>query len=309
MRPVLLHAVIAALLVGLPIAPAAAIDVAVTFDDLPGGRAEIAAVLDTLAKRHWQGVPGFVNGGQISSTNGADGQLRRWMAAGQRLGNHTFSHADLWAMSTEAYLADLRRNEAVLAQVAGEQLSWRLFRYPFLFEGRSPGEYRDIRSALQAQGYTVAQVTIDPYDWAWDDAFNRCRTAQDEAGVRAVQEGFIRDALAQLHWADNAAQAVFGRPIKHILLLHIRSLAAATLDPLLDAFVAAGVRFVPIEEALADPAYATDAAGIGPVGGTYLRQLMRAHPGRGTPVPPAHPMAAIDAFCALRATASASFYP
>ena len=149
MRCVALHGVLAALLVAWPLSFAAAIDVAVTFDDLPGGRAEIASVLDTLTKRHWQGVPGFVNGGQISATNGADAHLRRWVAGGQRLGNHTFSHADLWGMSTEAYLADLRRNEAVLTQVAGEQESWRLFRYPFLFEGRSGREYHAIRAALQ----------------------------------------------------------------------------------------------------------------------------------------------------------------
>ena len=283
---------------------AAAMDVAITFDDLPGGGSELQSVLDTLAQRGWKGVPGFVNGGQISPDNGAARNLERWVESGQRLGNHTFSHADLWRMSTEAYLDDLRRNEDVLASASGERQSWKIFRYPFLFEGRSGHEYRQVRAALSAAGYRVAQVTIDPYDWAWDGAFNRCRAAGDAAGAAAAQAAFVRDALAQMRWAEQAAQAMFGRPITHILLLHIRSLAAATLDQLLDAFVAAGARFVPIEAALADPAYRVEAASSGPVNGTFFRQLMRAYPSYGISAPPPHPMDTMDTFCAAHAVAA-----
>ncbi len=283
---------------------AAAMDVAITFDDLPGGDAEIRVVLHTLERHGYKGVPGFVNGAQIAGHNGAAQSLERWVVAGQRLGNHTFSHPDLWHVSTEAYLDDVRRNERVLEAASGERQSWKIFRYPFLFEGRTKAEYRQVRAALHAAGYTVAQVTIDPYDWAWDSAFNRCRKAGDVAGAAAVQAAFVDDALAQMRWAAQAAQAMFGRPIKHILLLHIRSLAAATLPSLLDAFVAAGVRFVPIEEALADPAYDLETARTGPVNGTFLRQVMRAHPIYDIPAPPPHPMATMDNFCADPAVAS-----
>lgn len=276
---------------------ARAIDVAVTFDDLPGGGAEIDAVLGELAERGWQQVAGFVNGGPAQGSQAARGNLERWVVGGQRLGNHTFSHADLTRMTTQDYLDDLRRNEPLLRDVSQSADAWKLFRYPFLFEGNSPAQYQAIRAALAHGGYRIAQVTIDPYDWAWDAPFNRCRAAGDTVGLQQTQDAFVADALAQLAWADTTARQMFGRPIQHILLLHIRSLTAATLPRLLDAFVAADVTFVPLDAALADPVYAISTAGSTFVSGTFLRQLMRRHPDSPIAPPPPHPMEWMDSLC------------
>jgi peptidoglycan-N-acetylglucosamine deacetylase len=63
---------------------------------------------------------------------------------------------------------------------------------------------------------------------------------------------------------DGKARSLLGRPIKHVLLLHMNYLNALYLDELLARLRSNGWSFVTVEEALTDPVYALkyDHAGI-----------------------------------------------
>ena len=78
------------------------------------------------------------------------------------------------------------------------------------------------------------------------------------------------------------------RPIKQILLLHIGALVALTLDDLLSAYEAQGVRFIPVRDALEDPVYGIDPKVTWRGQEDFLTQLLRAtgRPHPRSPLPP-----------------------
>jgi peptidoglycan/xylan/chitin deacetylase (PgdA/CDA1 family) len=81
----------------------------------------------------------FAIGQSVNNAHGA-GILKRWSAAGHRIGNHTYSHqALLGKITPEEFEADILRNEDVLHGYSGFR-KW--FRFPALKEGQTR-ELRD----------------------------------------------------------------------------------------------------------------------------------------------------------------------
>jgi metallo-beta-lactamase class B len=272
-----------------------AIEVAVTIDDLPrhcpqaAGKepAQIAAaMLAVFARHHLPEVYGFVNAQRLDEHPGDRAVLDAWIAAGQPLGNHTFSHADLDQVPTAAFLDEIDRDEPLLTKLARPG-SPRWFRYPYLHEGKDREQRAAVRTHLAARGYRIAQVTIDPYDWSYNETYVRCLATGSSSGLAAVRASLLDEARARLRWAVAAAPAVAGRPIRHVLLLHLGAIDADTIDALLTAYEQLGVRWISLEDAMADPIYATDLPDSR--GGVFLRQLFRA---RGATPPPLEPTAA-----------------
>jgi peptidoglycan/xylan/chitin deacetylase (PgdA/CDA1 family) len=300
MKRVLWAAVMAC---GLTSAGGAA-EMAVTVDDLPTHgalplgmqRLVIAEQMITALTRN--GVPevvGFVNGGQLRDTPEHAEIVKAWLRAGLKIGNHTYSHLDLNSVPAEEYIADIERNEAVLTALAGPV--WpRVFRYPYLQEGDTLQKRGAVRRWLSGRGYAIAQVTVHADDWIWNDAYVRCVTQSDQDSVEWLKRSFLDLAMKRLEWSQATSQAVFGRDIKHILLLHIGAFDAAILDDLIGAYRRAGVRMVGLKAAMADPVYALDPNVVWKSELPFTLQVARA---RGVSVPPepAIPREKVEALC------------
>jgi peptidoglycan/xylan/chitin deacetylase (PgdA/CDA1 family) len=248
-------------------------DVALTFDDLPGrGAWPLAAdrlatvdeLVAALARHGVAGAYGFANAGVLAGAPDAATVLDRWTAAGHRLGNHTYSHLDLHASpEPSAFLRDIEANEAALEKWQGPGGGGaRMFRFPYLNAGETDAQCHGVDRYLRDRGYTAADVTVDFADWRW----NR-RPGGDRAG-------FVGAGIGALRQAKTLAGVLFQRRIAHVLLLHFGMATARYLDDLLGAYADAGVRFVTLEEALADPAYATPIPAR-PRAGTLLNRLGR----------------------------------
>jgi cellulose synthase (UDP-forming) len=287
--------------------PAAAtgFEVAVTFDDLPAhgplppGSTREGLVEDAIAtlKRHRiVGAVGFVNGGELQARPEHAAILTRWMAAGYTLGNHTLSHSDLHRMEIGRYLADVDENERTLSRF-GEADAPKRFRYPYLHEGDTPDKRRAVRTALRARGYEITQVTVDFFDWAWNEAYTRCVRANDAAGVEGLKQSFIRRALEALDWSERSARTLIGRPIKHVLLLHVGAFDVLMLDDLLATYERHGVRFVSVAAAMTDSIYGIDADGAGTGQGNLLMQLLQATGRYRDSARGAQPPAEVEAAC------------
>ena len=87
------------------------LQVAFTFDDLPAhgplpaGMARpkvVKSILATLKRENMPPVYGFVNGFRVARFPYQIHILQAWRAAGNPLGNHTWSHPDLESMSAAA---------------------------------------------------------------------------------------------------------------------------------------------------------------------------------------------------------------
>lgn len=253
-------------------------------------------MLDAFQRHGVQEVYGFVNAAKLDPDPTLRAVLDAWIAAGHPLGNHQDRHDDLHRVPAQDFIAGIQRNEPLLRTLAGAEpeQSWRVFRYPFLHEGLTLEARDAVRAHLATSGYRIAPVTIDPYDWAYNDAYGRCLEKGDSAATDAVRQQFLSEARAKLRWAVAQGQALEGRPVRHVLLLHQGLIDADTIDALLTEYERLGVRWIPLSRALEDPIYAVNPNL--PYGGMYLFQL---HQLRGvpTPPPPLTPTALLAALC------------
>jgi peptidoglycan/xylan/chitin deacetylase (PgdA/CDA1 family) len=239
---------------------------AITVDDLPTHgplprghtRADVHAKLVDAFARH--GVPevrGYVNGKGVLENADHRKALQVWLDAGHPLGNHTWSHPNMEEIGVDAYLADIDRNESVLADLTGDATgaTWRSFRYPYLRQGFDEASSRRVRDHLAQGGYQIAEVSIDFWDWDYQSPYVRCLEKKSSSAVDALRRTYLERATEMLDWHRAAALQAFGRPIAHVLLLHGGVFTAEMIDELLDAYEKRGVVWVTLDEALADPVY------------------------------------------------------
>jgi peptidoglycan/xylan/chitin deacetylase (PgdA/CDA1 family) len=244
-----------------------AAEVAVTVDDLPRhgpptpgmDRMDITERLLSAFSRHGiRSVYGFVNGKRVAEDPSLEAVLRRWREAGHPLGNHTYSHANLNKMSLAEYFADLERGEDILKKLEPDAERWKVFRYPFLFEGDTNEKRDAVREYLRAHGYMKAEVSIDADDWAFNRPFSRCSEQKDIASLAQLRRSFVAEHVEELRRMRDLGQKLVHREVRHILLLHIGSADADAIEDLLTAYEREGVKWIDLERALADDYYRLD---------------------------------------------------
>jgi peptidoglycan-N-acetylglucosamine deacetylase len=278
--------------------------VALTFDDLPlngplaPGTTRVGIVNDVLALLRARRVPpvyGFVNAGKLEGNRDGAEALRHWVASGERVGNHTYGHLDLHEATPAQFLEDVRRDEPALELLdAGD--AWHWLRYPYLREGDTLDKRRAVRVALAERGYRIAQVTLDYEDYLWNGAYARCLATANAPALVRLESLYLATASDYLDAGRQMAQLVFGRPIRHVLLLHLGAFSAHILPPLLDLLERKGFTLMTLEDAERDPAYDTDPDAASRNGGTLLEQLMDARGIAYPPIPP-KPYRELEAIC------------
>jgi peptidoglycan/xylan/chitin deacetylase (PgdA/CDA1 family) len=278
--------------------------VAITFDDLPlngilpPGVTRTQVVQDVVAVLKSRRVPqvfGFVNAGKLEGSRDGAEALRQWVAAGERVGNHTYQHVDLHESTPAEFLSDVLRNEPAL-ELLDPSDGWRWFRYPYLREGDTLEKRRVVRAAIHERGYRTAQVTFDWEDYLWNSAYARCVSKGDSRSIAWLRSSYIALASAYIDADRQMAKLVFGREISHVLLLHLGAFSSTILPELFDLLHDKGLTLVTLEEAQSDAAYQADPDAASRYGGSLLEQLMDA---RGIKYPEVaeKPYKAIEAVC------------
>ena len=127
--------------------------VALTFDDGPSRHTE--RLLDGLAERGVQATF-FLLGSRLE---GSEALVQRMKAEGHQIGNHSYSHKELGAMTDKAAAEDLARCDLALCTLLGEGDYWV----------RPP--YGSMGSGLPARlDVPVVLWSVDPEDWACQNA-------------------------------------------------------------------------------------------------------------------------------------------
>jgi peptidoglycan/xylan/chitin deacetylase (PgdA/CDA1 family) len=230
-------------------------------------------VLTVLQQHKVPQVFGFVNAKRLEENNDGVDALKLWVAAGQRVGNHTYSHMDLHQNAPEAFERDIAQNEPVL-ELLSENIGWHWFRYPFLREGDTIEKRRAVRAYLHDHGYKIAEVTIDYEDYLWNSAYAHCQ-AKDARSIEWLTSNYLAIASEYIDGDREMAKLVFGHDINHVLLLHLGAFSSAILPQLLDLLQQKGLHLIALEEAENDPAYQTDPdAAASRYGGSLLEQWM-----------------------------------
>lgn len=255
--------------------------VAVTFDDLiVGGRdpglSRVQELTDKLLRTlAAESVPtvAFVNGAKFEGEEreARVALLRRWSEAGHELANHTYSHPSLQDTPLAAYEADVVRGEELVRALQAEKgAPLRYFRHPYLRTGPSLEVRAAFEDFLAGRGYTVAPVTLDNADWMYNFIYTEARTRGDAAEMRRIGEAFVASMSAAIDFSERASDALFGRPIAHVLLLHANEINADYFGQVAALLRRRAYRFVTLEEALRDAAYQEPDRYAGPAGVSWL---------------------------------------
>jgi peptidoglycan-N-acetylglucosamine deacetylase len=263
------------------------LEVALTFDDLPiNGGLPAGMTLSVLArdtvkvlKKHR--VPpsyGFINAGKLERNPDAARALQIWIAGGNPLANHAYSHQDLTKNSVEAFQREILLNEPALELLTpgNAKSDWRWFRYPYLHEGDTLEKRRAIRAFLASNGYRIAQTTIDWEDYLWNSAHARCVDKKDAAAIEWLRTSYLAEAGRWMRVQREFSRQVWGRDIRHVALLHLGSFSPHILPELFELLEREGYRIVTLERAQSDPAYESDPDVADPRGGTLTDLMMTA---------------------------------
>lgn len=297
-------ALMAAVLFAASAAAAAERQVAVTFDDLPGPAAglvspDAAFVCDNtrklLAAFKAHGVPvvGFVNENKLNrpGETAEDAALRLatldlWLDAGLELGNHSFSHRSLNRTPLEEFEADVVRGETATKELLARRgKTLRYFRHPFLQVGLDLDKRRAFEAFLKVRGYTIAPVTMDNDEYMYAFVYADALRRKDAALARKVAADYLRYMDETFAYAEALAQSVVGRDICHTLLLHANTLNADHFGALADVLQKRGYKFITLEEALKDGAYALPDAYVGGWGVSWLTHWELSAGRKRTPAP------------------------
>jgi len=265
--------------------------IAVTIDDLPWQRMDSTpparlrsghAALIAQLKRAGVPVTGFVNEDKLERDGVAQPErvamLRDWLDLGADLGNHTYGHVDLHVVGIPAFEDAIVKGERVLRPMMAERgQAPRWFRHPYLRAGQSDADKQAIVEFLGAHGYRVAPVTVDNGEWVWAFAYERVLDGQPDTPERAallerLRLGYVPYMLNKLDYYEAQSQALLGYALPQVLLIHANALNGDAYTALIGGIQRRGYRFVALDEAMRDPAYARPDGYHGRYGPSWLHR-------------------------------------
>lgn len=257
---------------------------ALTLDDLPhwpeypypqghSARSVADALIDGFGRHGLKGIYAFANSKPFVDDPTLTTIMDDWLAAGHHIGNHTHSHIILHQTSLDEYIANIDLADELLAPWIDKAPN-RYFRYTWNIRGETEEKRVAVKTHIEALNYQPAECSSWFFEWDWDKAYVSCLERGDIEGITFLKQSFLEFAQKQLEHDDAGMQQIFGRAVPHILLLHNLSFVEEIFDDFLTVLENSGLKFVSLEEAIADNAYAQ--AGVFPCGEflVYWRKLL-----------------------------------
>lgn len=264
--------------------------IAITFDDLPSVptypvkelKGLTTKLIETL-KRNEIPVIGFVNEGKLHQRAGTQylddeveartAVLRLWVEAGFELGNHTYSHLDMFTASAEKFEQDLLAGEKITQKLLNaREMKIRYFRHPFLNTGASIEMKNAFENILAERKYIVAPVTVDNQDYVFAAVYANALKNNDRAMMNRIAEAYVPYMESSLEFYEKQSSTLLGYEIKQILLVHANMLNADHFDKLIAMMKKRGYQFISLDEAVKDKAYSLQDGFTGRAGISWLQR-------------------------------------
>ena len=174
-------------------------------------------------------------------------------------------------MALADFEADVVRGEAVTGRLLKEKgMRLRFFRHPYLHCGRDLTTKASLERFLSDRGYRIAPVTIDADDYVFAAAYSRATERGDGPMKHRIDLEYVRFMERAFDYSERLSQALFGREIRQVLLLHANALNSDHFSDLARMMKKRGYRFVSLDDALADEAYASSDTHTGEESITWL---------------------------------------
>lgn len=194
-----------------------------------------------------------------------------WVNNGLDLGNHTFSHLDYNTIPFPIFTQDILKGGLVTGEILkGANRKLKYFRYPYLHAGNSKARSDSLINFLSDHGYIAAPVTFDNDDYLFAAAYEKCMKGVDSNLMSQIGHDYITYTERKLKYYQKQTQNLFGRDIRHILLLHPSFLNACYLDSLILLFRKNDYDFISLDEALKDKVYKAEITRFGNWGISWI---------------------------------------
>jgi peptidoglycan/xylan/chitin deacetylase (PgdA/CDA1 family) len=184
---------------------------------------------------------------------GSEAQLKRWMAAGYELGNHTADHRFSSRCTVTEVLASIDRCDEYLEGLgAFDERRQRWFRFPYLDRGRDPASRAELDKALGERGYRAASCSVDFFDYAYEAPFCHAKQSAEPERARQILDRYASAASMTLRFQARGARRLLGRDPAHSVLFHFSAPTSRMLPKLLSEWQQGGASFCSLQEAVDD---------------------------------------------------------
>ncbi len=139
--------------------------IALTFDD--GPHPSYTEKILNLLEKHGAKATFFVVGENLELYKDT---VKKAVEEGHEIGNHTYTHPHLSALSEEELFQEIKQNERLIEELTKKPTS--LFRPPEGYCGRT------VRAIIKERGYRAILWDVDTRDWAGTTAPEIIKTVQ-----------------------------------------------------------------------------------------------------------------------------------
>jgi peptidoglycan/xylan/chitin deacetylase (PgdA/CDA1 family) len=180
--------------------------------------------------------------------------LRELSNRGHLIANHTVTHPDFNddTTSLDSFAQEILKCDEVIRNFSGYR---KFVRFPFLREGAGTSKRDGIRVVLREHGYRIGYVSIDTSDWLLDQKLRQALERNPDLDLRPWRELHLAALWDNAQAYERLARQLYGREVKHVLLLHHNLTNALFLGDVIDMFRTRGWKIVSPDEAFEDPAY------------------------------------------------------
>ena len=197
--------------------------IALTFDDGPS-TTNTNAILDLLEQYNAKATF-FVCGERLTASTSVT--LKRTIALGCEVGNHTFLHKDMKTLSEQELLAEIQNTNEKIAQYSGTDYKCTLYRPPYGNINRSAMD------KLYNNGIRMYSIhwSSDSLDWDYQNQYKKGKISREEA-VQSTFDTIVRETKEGT-----------------VILMHdIHEITPDVLKLVLEKYSAEGYEFVTVSE-------------------------------------------------------------
>jgi peptidoglycan-N-acetylglucosamine deacetylase len=192
----------------------------------------------------------FVCGMRVDNPQGKT-LLQTWDSKGHLIANHSYSHLYFHSkkLSFENYRDDFLKVESLISSLSNFT---KLYRFPFLKEGDTQDKRDNMRRVLNENGYGQGYVTIDASDWYVDSRLRDRLNSNPKADLTPYRDFYLKHMWSRAVFYNDLSKKVFGKEIKHTVLIHHNLLNALFLDDLMNMFKQKGWKLISAKDAFKD---------------------------------------------------------
>jgi peptidoglycan-N-acetylglucosamine deacetylase len=209
-------------------------------------------ILECLKEHKLQAIF-YVCGKNLNTTEGKN-ILEGWDKSSHLIANHTYNHLNYNSEENnyEIYKDDILRCDSI---ISGYKNYRKYFRAPFLKYGDKKEKRDSLNVFLKKMNYQNGYVTIDASDWFFNQRLIRFMSQNPGKSIEPYKKVYIEHLIERAKFYDGLAFKLFGRKIKHSILLHHNLTSALFLGDLIKAFENEGWQMINASSALSDSVY------------------------------------------------------